>query len=329
MAVLASRKLNNTFAFGANTTASTKSVAIPRARWLRRVKLLLTAVVATVGTTPNLQAMPRLINSVALKGEGNTSYFDISGEDLFQNNVRDYGTSTIKSGTIATTATYRTLLTLDLAVDNANSRDWSALIPAHLLNTLDLVISTNTTFTACGNSDTVLTSLNVEVVIDEVHMSDAEATEMYGTGFKGVAKIFQNQKHVPIAAANTNYSGEVDLQVGYVIKNILFRNHDSVTGTAVSADNKTTSYLIEQTGQKGNFEWDRQDYYNAQYEDVIQYSVTTLADVVGSFRYDPMSKALGLDTRGMKQGDLKFKFNNSDTSCGVWVTQTNIIVPEM
>ena len=82
MAVLASRKLNNTFAFGANTTASTKSVAIPRARWLRRVKLLLTAVVATVGTTPNLQAMPRLINSVALKGEGNTSYFDISGEDF-------------------------------------------------------------------------------------------------------------------------------------------------------------------------------------------------------------------------------------------------------
>ena len=325
MVAITSRTINDTFAFGANTSAATLSVDLPRSRWIRRIRIIAEAVVGTVGTSPNAQALPRLLANIAVKADGNTNYFDVSGEDLYQINQRDYSTSILKDATIAAQTTYRQEYILDFALNRKNDFDMSCLLPAHLMNTLQLVLTSNTTLVAAGNADTVLTSLTCYAVVEEVHMTTAEAKEMYGDNYERLGKVFVTKKEAAISAANTNYTGEIDLQVGYIISDVLLRTSDTTTLSAVSTEDLITSYKIEQTGEKGNFIWDEQRWRDAKAQDIAQNGLTSLADTLGSIDINFLGKAGGLDARGMKQGDLKLKFNNTDTSCAYHLTQINYV----
>jgi len=327
MATLTYSTQAGTLAFGANTAAQTLTLAIPRSRWIRRIRMIGEAVVATVGTSPNALTLPRLLANISLKADGNTSIFDVSGEDLYQINIRDYKTSTLSDGTISAQTTYRQEWVLDSALEPKNDQDFRALIPAFSFNTFDLVCNSNTTLVAAGNGDTVLTSFTVYVVVEEVHMDSNEAASMYGSDLKGLYKILINHKDAAIAVANSGYTGEIDVQPGYVISKLLLRTSDTTTLTAVSVDDLITSYKIDQTGLKGNFVWDEQRWRDSKKQDTMQHSMYLESAMLGSIVYDAISSVGGLDARGMKQGDLKIKYNNTDTSCAYHLTQVNIVVP--
>lgn len=319
MATITTRKLDNVLNFGANTTASTQTLDLPRNKFIRRVRLLAEAVVSTVGSGVNADFLRRVLSNISVRADGNTNYFNISGEDLYQVNMRDYSTNILCQDWPSGTGTIRMEGILDFAINKSDDSDMSALLPAFLFNTIELAVTSVTTATAAGGSGSPATSaITISVIVEEVQMSPNEANEMYGENYAGLRKVFNTVRTVSVAAANSNFGGRIDLQVGYVIQDILFRTTDG--SPVINTDNLFTSYLIKQFGAPGDFDIEREDFYTAQYRDVHEFGLTSLAAIAGTFMFNPARKLGGLNAIALKQGDLTFNYNNTDTSFTAYVT---------
>ncbi len=330
MAAIVTKQMSLTHDYGANTTATSFTWQVPRARFIRSIKALIAATVGTVGTTPDQNFIPRLVNNITLTGNGTNNYFSLRGEDLYYFNARDYGTTIGTDAAPSATTTYYGMLVLDSAVNRADHLDFSALIPAHYLQTLDLTIQTQTSLNAANNADTVLTALVASILIEEVVLSDEEVSRLFGSSkLERLLKVLCSQIATPITAANSNYSGVINLLTGYTLTGLLITTpqvNATGAGTSVATNGIATTWRVYQTGADGDFIWCDYEWYQALYEDILQSGFAAQARIAGSVLWNPLVAGYGgINTTRLKQGDLQFQYNNTDTSMGIRLTMFNIV----
>jgi len=330
MAQFVYEQLINSASFGANTSEQTKIIKLPRTNWLRRIKLNGKISVDAAGTSPNNATIQRLLKNIEVKANGNASLVSVSGEDLAQINLREYKTNeNIMPNGIQSTTTYYFSWIIDFAVNMSNSNDLSALVPAQNFTSFDLILNTNRTTIAAGNSDTTLTSFDVNVVLDEVYMTDNEAEAMYGgKNYPKLLKVLIAQFEGSIDTAHSNYSGTIPIMPGYVITKLLLRTSDTADLTAVSKNDLVSSYKLYQHTTAGNFTWDMQDWRSSQLQDVLEHNLNDVKDITGSIQYDATGSLGGLDARNMSPTDLSIKYNNTDTEFSYHLTEVYVVVPQ-
>ena len=277
---------------------------LPRDRWIRAIQLHTQIVESQSGT----QVANGILNwhqAIRVVASGNDTLKNVNGYRLWAMSKYESGCQ-LPFDTIGgsdSAATKNAYFMLHFALNPKNPFDVSALLPAHLLSTLDLFIDFGA-LTLMGSSFT-LTSGTVEITVTECYTTQAEEEEIK----KNLVKLYEVENtysSVPSAVAS-DYSQYIDLQTGVrVLKIGIFTQ----TSSAYS-DGVIGKYEIRQMSPV-NTQLEHTEWYASKTEDKLMYGLTLVAAgyeglETGFTIYDPAFKSGFLDTVGMKQGDIRLR----------------------
>lgn len=299
---------------------------LPVVRPIRRLRIDIQAVVKTVGTSANADALRRLIDYIAIKANGNTDFVNISGEALYQKNLRDYKTSKLVDDWPSSATTISASFVIDFAVDPVDTNDLSAVLPAQDFNSLALEFGLNP-ITSAAAADSALTSLNIYVVVEEAMLSNAEFDTLFGKNREKLLGIMWTQITQDVTATHSAYSGKIEMQTGQILQSALVRTY--VTATGVASSNKIDSYMIKQLGGASDFIWDDQMFHTAILQDIAENSVQDVDAIKGTFLFNPAIRTeYGIPLQSVRNGDFNFLFNNaSATDFSIEVTHFLLTTP--
>lgn len=289
---------------------------LPRDRWIRAI-MLHTQIVESQSGTPVTTGILNWHSAIRVVASGNDTLKNVNGYRLWSVNKYEHGTQlpfdTI--GSLDTGLTKNAYFELHFALNPKNPFDVSALLPAHLLSTLDLFIDFGA-LTLMGSTFT-LTSGTVEVTVTECYTTADEEAKIKS----GLVKLYETENtysSIPSAIAS-DYSQYIDLQTGVkILKLGIFTQ----TSSAYS-DGVIGKYEIRQMSPV-NTQLDHSEWYASKSEDKIFYGLTTNVATgyyegleTGFTIYDPLFKQGVLDTTGMKQGDIRLRMTTLVSSGAV------------
>lgn len=246
--------------------------------------------------------------AIRVVASGNDTLKDVNGYRLWAINKYEHGTQ-LPFDTIGGSdsgATKNAYFELHFALNPNNPFDSSALLPAHLLSTLDLFIDFGA-LTDMGSTFT-LTSGTVEITVCEAYLTAQEEQSVKQNLVK-LYEVENNYSSIPSAIAS-DYSQYIDIQTGIRILKIgIFTQ----TSSAYS-DGVIGKYEIRQMSPT-NTQLFHSEWYASKQEDKIAYHLTTNVATgyyegteTGLTIYDPLFKMQYLDTTGLKQGDIRLRF---------------------
>lgn len=300
---------------GASTTVTLQN-GLPRDRWIRAI-MLHTQIVESNNSAGIATGLLNFHKAIRVVASGNDTLKNVNGYRLWAVNKYEHGCQlpfdTI--GSLDTGLTKNAYFELHFALNPKNPFDVSALLPAHLLSTLDLFIDLDA-LTTMGAGFT-LTSGYTEVTVTECYTAADEENSIK----KNLVKLYEVENvysSIPSAVVS-DYSQYIDLQTGVRIQKIgVFTQTSSAYSNGV-----VSKYEIRQMSPV-NTQLNHSEWYASQAEDKIFYGLTTNVATgyyegleTGFTIYDPEFKSGFLDTTGMKQGDIRIRFNTLVSSGAV------------
>lgn len=316
------RTLDNTITFSASTT---QSLQLPRDRWIRQI-MLRTRFTHTYGTsivagTHNFHKIHTQIRVVA---SGNDQLKAVEGYRLWTMNKYLHGCATMYDEPINSDSgtTKDVYFLLHFALNPANPFDYSALLPAHLLSSLDLYVTFGSVTTYLGGAGTSTTGVTY-VTVTEAYIDRQEEDMLFGQNKEKLFKMYETEQVYAISAACADYSQYIDVPVGSRIKKLgIFTETSSAYSDAVIA-----KYRVRQMSPI-DMELFHSEWLSSKQEDKLYYQLqegkwTTVVGQdcteTGFTMYDPEFKSGFLDTRGMKLGDLKFQMNTTPATGNIYL----------
>lgn len=313
------RTLDDSITF---TQSTTQSLRLPRDRFIRQIMIhgQFTNTVAAGAISYGFQ---KLFTKIRVVASGNDQLVSVEGYRLWVMNKYMHGCPLdfdhpINGDSSTTKDVY---FMLHFAMNEKNPFDASALLPAHLLSSLDLYIDFGAVATYIGTTPT--TTGTVYVTVTECYMDKNESDSLYGANLSGLLKRYESDQVYAISAAVSDYSQNIDVPVGNrILKMGIFTETSSAYSDAV-----ISKYRLKQMSPV-DMEIHHSAWKESQQEDLISYQLGTgkwttvvgkSAVEVGFTMYDPMQKSTFLDTRGMKQGDLKLQFNTTPATGNVYL----------
>ena len=316
------RTLDKTITF---TTATTQQLDIPRDRWIRSI-MLRGKFTHTYGTAiPSVGAynFQQLFNKIRVVASGNDQLKAVEGYRLWTMNKYLHGTPMYYDlPTAGDSTTERNVyFMLHFALNPANPFDYSALLPAHLLSSLDLYIDFGATASYISTTGTLTGT--VYATVTEAYIDKGEEISLFGANKERLFKMYETEQVYAISAACSDYSQYIDIPVGSRIKKIgIFTTTSSLYSDAV-----ISKYRFRQMSPI-DMELFHSAWLESKQEDKIYYQLqeglwTTVVGQdctnVGFTLYDPEMKGGFLDTRGMKLGDLKFQMNTTPATGNIYL----------
>ena len=277
------------------TSVGDQKIQIPRDRYIRQIIIDYEANIDT-GASATKTGIETLMSNLDLVVAGNDHVKDITPINCRYMNQLDFGTkprTTPITNSMSGVDVNGTII-LDFATAHRNPFDISALLPAHLLSSLNLY-GTVVAATAAFGTGGVVNSGKAYVHLKEVHMSKAEERAAYGSKLEKLLKYYESE--ITLACtAKSNYEWIEDLTVGSILKKL-----------GIITD-KINYYRIKQASPIeliiAEAKWSA-----SLAEDKIMYGVEDLPTNLTV--YDAEYKSGGLDLRGLKQGDVQLQATTS------------------
>jgi hypothetical protein len=271
------------------------SIALPRERWLQKVMLRFSVVVATAATTPHEDGIINLIRNVKLRSNKEV-YYDCRGWDVSEFNRKMYKVTPVNDSPVGT-ATYYAEISLDLMQFPSNLNDQSALVNTKDLSGLDLSIQWGTPADLGAAGAPAITSGSVSIQLREADLTPQDI-ERIGTFYT----VKHSIKEKTYTATTSEFVESINLPIGKILHYIGVKTIR--TSTAARSNDVVSKYMVKShdTDEIVKCEWnesiaeDRRDYQQASV--AVGY---TAIDLQGNFG--------GYDSRGEKDGDIKLHHN--------------------
>ena len=286
----------------------TATIKLPRDRFIRDVLLYVTLKIKNGGSSDvavTESQILSLLKRIRVVASGQVNYMDVNGYRKFIMCMYDFNTkpyvsipSTIPAGS---SRTFEIELPLIFAANPVNEWDVLAVIPAHLTSSLYCYIDMGDP--ADINSNLSLESGQVEVTVKEVYCSKDEHDKI----LKDLMVLKEVEVSKAIDTAYSDYQFKVDLDVGCIIQKLGIFAYDTNNNLS---DSVISAYQIKQDSPLDVI-LEKITWKQSRAEDKRVYDMETLP--TGVTIWDAEFKLGGLDTRGLKSGDIKFKANTKTT----------------
>ncbi len=301
------------------TASSTKSLAIPRNRFIQSIKIVMKITGDTAGTVVvNEDYAAALASKVRLVANGSDHLVNLKMADLWRLNKYRYSAAP-KNDLISTVSQSGVLLgtcvvTLDFRMDPKNPLDMRALLPAHMFSNLSLFVDWGAS-ASLGTGYTV-TSVSTKVMLKEFTLDAAEINAL-----GSLARITETAiEGDALSAAHSDYTYKTDtIPVGKIIRSI---GVVAIDNSIRDADIITAFKLHDGRSSKDVM---TQDFDHSQAQDAEEYQLGDSALETGFTIID--LEGLGfLDTVSAKVGDiaLKCKTGSPTSTAGVRLLITEV-----
>jgi len=295
---------------------ATKTLALPRDRYVRDVLLRCEIDIANAGTAAvsvSEADLIGLIKRLQVVLNGNDYIVNVDGYRKYLMEWYLWNTKPWQSlpssipGSGSATAKFE--IPISFAKNPPNPFDLSAVIPAHLTSSFNLVID----FDDASNIDSKL-SINggtIYATVREAYMDDNEAAQLFGENHEKLAKLYELEVTKAVQATHSNFTFKMDLDVGMIIQKLGIFAIDSA---GALSDTLISRYRIKQESPVDVILEDM-DWVQSVAQDKRAYDMENYPS--GLTIWDAEFSLGGLDTRGLKAGDVKFKANTTASSGSV------------
>jgi len=297
MVVFYPRLLEEVIPFAAGAT---RSISIPRDRFIQKIELRLTITGTTAATVSAHEDNPMsLVRGIRLVANGNDVKLAASMTDLHYVDQYEYGTAPERfiqtaTGLPAGSDLGRAAVVADVgSIEPKNPFDISSLLPAHTFSSLELFVDWGTS-ADLGTGYTVADA-RITVTLREADLTPEELREV-----EPMLKLYETFIEKTIDAAYPYYGFIVDLPTG----NQLFRTVLTAVRAGIRSDTQITAFKVTQESPvKAELLTD--GWYESQARDKLQYGIETVVRGICIIDYE--KEIGGLDLRGLKAGDVKFR----------------------
>lgn len=298
----------------------TDRISIPRDHAIQRILLDIrgtfdiTAGVSVLVEDNSVRLMQEV--RVELTGDqGSKNAVVMSGVDLFIKNYFDYARASERSvfTAIANGNLFATQLTIDFRLAKNHPDDYSVSIPSYALSSMDLVVIWDTPANGYG-TNTSNWSLVMKVTLFEgiPESSDEKTAILKNPLLTMLARQFNS------SGATGEDIRDTDIPVGNLIRRLIIIYRTSgVLRNDIDLDYYILGTATETFINKMDFETsqlqDLQDYKLPLFDGLRTYKGATIIDFARA-PVDEKGVVIGLNTRGMKSGDLKFTVSRTVAS---------------
>jgi len=151
----------------------------------------------------------------------------------------------------------------------------------------------------------------VTTTVREAYMTEQEAAELFGEEHERLQKVYELEITKAISATHSNFTFKMDLDTGLIIQKLgIF----AIDGTGALSDSVISRYRIKQDSPVDIILEDI-SWYQSRMLDKRAYDMENYPS--GVTIWDAEFSLGGLDTRGLKAGDVKFKANTAVSSGSV------------
>jgi len=298
------RTLEEKIPYAAN---STKSIKIPRDRFIQKIMLRL-HLVGDTGTVTAAEdaAAGAIVKAIRLVANGNDTKFYVSFPDLHYENWYEYGTrpDNFISTTNAQTDVVinRSQADICFMIDRKNPFELPAMLPAHQLSSLELFVDFGAA-SDLGTGYTVDTSNAAGVSEIEVTLRECDLTSADIRQVSPFLAIKESAIEKTIDAAYSDYTFAVDLPVGGMLRKTAL----TAIRAGVRSDIQVPKYLVRQESPIRR-EILQATWEASQRQDKVEYGIETVLGGYTVLDYETIGRG-GLDLRALKEGDVKLKMN--------------------
>lgn len=298
------RTLEERVPYAAN---STKSIKIPRDRFIQKIMLRLKLVGDTGTVTPAEDAAAgAVIKAIRLVANGNDTKFYVSLPDLHYENWYEYGT---RPDSYINTTNNQTDVEINRAqadicfmIDRTNPYELPAMLPAHQLSSLELFIDWGTA-SDLGTGYTIDASNAAGVSELEVSLRECDLTSADIRQVSPFMAIKESAIEKTIDAAYSDYTFAVDLPVGGMLRKTAL----TAIRAGVRSDTQVPKYMVKQESPIRR-EILQATWEASQRQDKVEYGIESVLAGHTILDYGTIGRG-GLDLRALKEGDVKFKCN--------------------
>ncbi len=306
----ANKTLDDVTSLSAGATASVK---LPRDRFVRDILPYFTLKIKNGGAGSvdvTESEIISLIQRIRVVVNGNDTLVDVNGYRKFLMNYYEFNTKSYTniptSIGAGATETFNFELPLIFAINPAVEWDINAVIPAHLTSSFYVYFEIGDP--ADINADFTLESgSQVEVTVKELYCDDSERRQVMAN----LRKIYELEVSKSIDAIYSSYTYKVDLDVGHVIQKLGIFAYDS---TPALSNSVISDFKIKQNSPI-DVDLEKIKWIQSIAEDKRMYDMESIP--TGLTIWDAEFKLGGLDTRGLKSGDVTFNANTSVSSGSV------------
>ncbi|MEM3896173.1 MAG: hypothetical protein QW763_02775 [Archaeoglobaceae archaeon] len=287
----------------------TKTLKLPQDRFIQSINLMCS--VTFSNSTASAVSVTRndwlnVIKRIQIVANGNDYLINVNGMRKYLVNKYLLGTNpygvfpdSVPGNGGSATAEFE--IPLIFAINPSDPLDVSCPIPAHLTSSLFLIVD-------IGSAPSNLSlSGNIKVIVKEIYADANEIRTLYGNRLQNLRKLYEIELEKQITAVHSNYTFAVDLDVGSIIQKLGIFAYDANENLS---DSIISEYRIK---QESPIDLILEDitFKASKAEDKRRYKLESLEP--GFTIYDAEFKTGGLDTRGMKTGDIKFLANTTAT----------------
>lgn len=294
--------------------AKVDSISLPLDFALQRAVIELDGTVDSNGVITLVEdAMQALISEVRLDltgDDGIETVLKLSGSDIYIKNFYDYSTAGRRVAPTANAAGQAVglSLVLDFRLAKNNPDDASVAIPLYALSSADLVVTYVAMATGYGNN---LTAASITGTITLFEFIPETADEK--AAFLKNPILKQTVKELTLENNTGEELRDRDITVGQLIRRVLVITKSNAGAKSdVQIDTFTLETAVLTFMKKLSFKaaktFDKIDYKLP----ILSGDWTVTGCVMLDFARAPVDEAgnvIGLDTRTLKQGDLKFTVN--------------------
>jgi len=270
---------------------------------------------STAGTGIKNGGLLNLIKRIQVRLNGHDNIFDVDLRTYFEALTFEYGTkpfiSSFSVPSASSAGTFYFEIPIDFALIRHQISDFSALVPAHALDSFELIVD----FGAIGD---VITTANNTAVTDADSRIDVSIIEVYGTDtaqemddiLGGLTKVYEGVEQTEIDSAHTSYpADELPVQIRPVparhLSALLVALKNVTDSNPANADDVITQVKIENV--KGGGESIFHEYWKPmQRMQKLDYRLES-DNITGSVYFDWVDQRNG-GLSNISVDALKYKF---------------------
>lgn len=301
----------------------TDSILLPLDFALQRAIIDLEGTITTTATAPTMvnDAMMALISQIQLQltGKGGVStVYNLSGMDIYIKNFFDYRNAMRKITVTAASqnnAPIALVLVIDFRTNKQNEEDFGSVIPLYAYSSAQLQITWVTTATGyASNAAASVSAISITGTVTLIELVPQTSDEVASIA-KTTRMLKIYTKPITLDATVAEQLRDRDIDVGNLIRSIYLVAYNA---TSLARSDSELGYISLGTASVDFIEqlnWTPQQVINKmEYQPLPVYDGnTTMVGVAvlnfAKFPVDPSGNPIGLNTVGLKQGDLKLKLN--------------------
>ena len=316
-------------------TVPTTETRIPRDTFIRSILITVDGCVSISNTpAPSDMSPMALISGIRLVANGNNTLVNTPAAQMFYLNAYEYECELDRQNLPLGAANNQNInfaVALDFNLFPQVKGDFSCLHPAHLDSSLNLYLDWNTFLLGLG-TNVLLGWFTAHITLEEVILNDTEVSQYYGGKLEKLLEVRYSTLRKVVDAAYANYNFEIDMPTGNILQKTLIQE----VNNSLRADWVTAFKITKES--PAPFDVQQFDWRESKVQDMRDYHISVLETndestaetqpFIGTTIFDPQQgwfanvlgyPVPGIDLRGMKSGDLKYRHVNVAPTGTSWV----------